>query len=225
DMTGSAEDTKEWLTTLRKGGLQETSGTAITLKPLEEFGRNEPIGGEFTSDIPMESLLGENLGQTLELISDSNMTFIGPKVPDLTDDNYQKAANSILRRMGYRLYVSNLHTRYDFAKNSMEVQLTFQNAGPAGFYFDWPVTIYVFDKDKNQVYWEGLDVDLHQLGTSDSLVGTTRVPVSDAIRDEFYIGVSITDYEGQEGITLAIDDGKKPEFIGNAQVIYHFMKE
>ena len=225
DMTGAPEDTKDWLTALRKGGSQETSGKSLTLKPLEYFGRNEPIGGEFTSSIPMERLMGEDLGQTLELISDSNLTVIGPKVPDLTDENYQKAANSVLRRMGYRLYVSDLHTRYDFAKNSMVVQLTFKNAGPAGFYFDWPVTVYVFDKDKNQVYWEGLDVDLHQLGTEDSLVGTIRVPVGDTIRDEFYIGVSVTDYEGQERITLAIDDGKKPEFIDKAQVIYHFMKE
>ncbi len=223
DMLGNTEETADWLRMLQRGGEQETSGEPLKLKNLVAFGKTEPVGGEFTSDVPMEEILGDGLGQTLADISASKMTFIGPMVPDLADPQKASAVNSMLRRCGYRLYVSKLHTAYVFSKTSMDIEVTLKNAGSAGFFFDWPVTLTVFDKNKEQVFWEGLMLDLRELGKSDEITATSRVEVSDRIKDEFYIGISITDYEGKDPIKLAIDTGSKQEFIGDSQIIYHYV--
>jgi len=224
DMVGDKTDTAEWLGWLKDGGAQETLGRSIELKELTSWGKMQPIGGEFTSGIPMDTLLGKDIGQVLEDVSASNMTFIGPMVPDLTDEKYELAAQSVLRRMGYRIYVSRLKTQYDFANQAMNIELTFRNAGSSGFYFDWPVTVYLFDGNKNQVFWEGLPVDLRELNTQDEITVATQVPFSEENRDAFYIGVAIRDYNGKNSVRLAIDTENEPEFADDVQLIYHYQK-
>ena len=171
----------------------------------------------------MEKILKDDFGTTLAQISASKMTFIGPMVPDLNDKEHAVSYDSILRRMGYRIFVSGMKIRYNFAESSMNLTLRFQNAGNAGFYFDWPVTVYVFDKDMNKVYWEGLQVDLRELNSEEEISVDCNIPVDSDLMKEFYIGVGISDYEGKDRIILAIDnDGKEPVFVDNAQIIYHY---
>ncbi|MCR4806497.1 MAG: DUF4832 domain-containing protein [Lachnospiraceae bacterium] len=221
DMVGEPSDTAEWMDWLKNGGSQETSQRPLDLEPLSKFGVKEPIGGEITSAVPMDDVMKENLGQTLADVTASNMTFIGPMVPDYNNLDYRQATESLLRRMGYRIYVSKLKTQYEFSDNTLNLELTFKNAGNAGFYFDWPVTVHVLDKNKNELFWEGLDIDLRDLNTKGEAVGYSAVPVNNDIREEFYIGVSITDYTGEEKLKLAIDSDDEIEWVDEIQLIYH----
>ncbi len=224
DMVGDEADTEEWLGWLQNGGSQRTSGEALTLKPAGSWGRTAPVGGEFTSSTPMDVMLGSDIGQVLSSVSLSNMTFIGPMVPDPNAEEYALAAQSVLRRMGYRIYVSRLRTQYDFANQAIRLTLSFRNAGNAGFFFDWPVTLSIWDRNKKAVYTEILPLDLRSLNTGDEISAEACVPVSDAIEDAFYVGVSITSPDGTDHVRLAIDAGKKAEFAGDVQLIYHYDK-
>ena len=111
DMVGDIDDTDEWLDWTKSEQIQETMGEPLVLKPVKELGMHSPVGGEFTSGIPMEDILGDDLGDVLAQISDSHMTFIGPMVPDRTAEEKQGDLTSILSRMGYRIYVSKLETQ------------------------------------------------------------------------------------------------------------------
>ena len=223
DMVGDEAETKEWLEWIKKGGIQETSGETLTLKETE-LGKQFPVGGEFGSSRTMNEILTEDFGDTLSLITSSKMTFIGPNVPDLTSKEQAVSYNSILRRMGYRIYVSGLTTRYDFAKRKVKATLSFRNAGNAGFYFNWPVTLHVYDKNLNEVYSEKLDLDLRELNAKEEMSADAYFPLNNDLLKEYYIGVSITDTDGDDYIELAIDDDYEKVYVGNTQIIYHYTK-
>ncbi|WP_036608723.1 DUF4832 domain-containing protein [Oribacterium sp. P6A1] len=224
DMVGDRDDTEEWLTWLKTGGTQETSGRPLSLKAVSDIGLKSPVGGEFTSDIPMDKMLGEDFGNVLQDITDSQMTFIGPMVPDLTDKKYALKEDSILRRMGYRIYPSKLAARYDFVRDEINLELSFRNAGNAGFFFDWPVTVYVFDKDKKRVFRQGLDIDIRKLRSDEDTRVEATFPYIDEIKDEFYIGAAIADYSGEEILKLSVDTGEEVEYAGNVRLLYHYKR-
>ena len=222
DMVGHSEDTAEWLEWLKDGGDQETSGGDMNYKPCPDIGLTSPVGGEFTSSVPMEEILGTGLGDTLQYITTSRMTFLGPKVPDFTDEQNAASVDSILRRMGYRIYPSRFTMIYNYASNSLDMSFSFRNSGYAGFYFDWPVNLMIFDKDRQKVFWQELDIDLRTLTSSNDVTAYASVPFSGITQDEFYIGINITDYDGTDNIKLAIDSPDDPEYIDGVQIIYHY---
>ncbi|WP_175456548.1 DUF4832 domain-containing protein [Oribacterium sp. KHPX15] len=222
DMVGHSEDTAEWLDWLNNGGTQNTSGQELNFKPFSTIGLTRPVGGEFTSSVPMEEILGNGLGDVLQYVTTSRMTFIGPKVPDFTDKVNFAACDSILRRMGYRIYLSRLKMLYNYSSNTLNMSLSFRNSGNAGFYFDWPVTMVIFDKDKNRVFWQGLDLDLRTLSKDDDVTTTVSVPFSDKISDEFYVGIHVTDYDGTDNVTLAQFPAEDITYIDDVQIVYHY---
>ena len=225
DMVGESEDTLEWLDWLENGGDQHTSGQDLTLKPIPDIGLKRPVGGEFTSSIPMEEILGNGLGDVLQYITTSRMTFLGSKVPDFTDKKNSAACDSILRRMGYRIYLSRLKMLYNYSSNTLNMSLSFRNSGNAGFYFDWPVTMVVFDKDKNKVFWQGLDLDLRTLSKDEDVTTTVSVPFSEKISDEFYVGFYITDYDGTDYVKLAQFPAENITYFDDVQIVYHFPED
>lgn len=224
DNYGNATEIANFVDELKKDGSQETQGTALTLKRAEGYGRRTPIAGDIAADVSMNDLMGDELGNLLASISSSNMTYLGPNLPDIASNDNALAAESIVKRMGYRIYVSRLKTQYDFSNNKLNTELTFSNAGGGGFFFDWPVTVYVYDGNKKLIYWEGIPLDLTQLGLSDTSTASLSIPMADEIRDEFYIGVGITDYEGKDNVKLAIDTEEEKEYIDGVQLIYHFVR-
>ena len=226
DMIGTKPDSFEWLGWLKNGGSQETSGNNLVLTPVTRWGRTEPVGGEFTSSISMEELLKEDIGTVLETVSESGQTFIGPMVPDLNDKKYELEVQSVLRRMGYRIYVSHLRTRYDFAQRKLNVQLTFRNAGEAGFFFDWPVSVCIYDKDRNLISKQPVSIDLRDLNTNYEIEVMSFLPINDELRKEFYLGVEVKDPDSDNYVTLAIDtSSEEKEFIDGVQLIYHYIKK
>ena len=224
DMIGAESDSATWLDWLENGGVQHTEGNDLILKPVGNWGRTEPVGGELTSSVPMDVLMGDGIGTVLETVSRSGQTFIGPMVPGLTNEDYSEAVESVLRRMGYRIYVSNLRTRYDFASSMLDLHLTFRNAADAGFFFDWPVYVCVYDKDLNLTSRQELSIDLRDLNTADMLNTTAQLPIDDELRKEYYLGIEIKDPDFDKRVMLAIDTEEDLMSDDGVQIIYHYVK-
>ena len=224
DMLGNGKETAFWLDWLKDGGTQSTSGEDLLLVSAEGPGMLVPVGGEFTSSVPMEEIFGSAFGDTLAAISDSHMTFLGPKTPDLTDEDLEVERNSVLRRMGYRIYISMLQTQYDFTDQTVKMDFTWKNAGNAGFFFQWPVMVYIYDGDKELVFWESLELDLRELNGGAEVKTSIKVPFVDQLRDEFYVGIRISDETGADSLELAIDYNGERETIDGVGILYHYTR-
>lgn len=224
DMVGAYDDTAEWLEWIKNGGIQETSDTPLALKKISNIGMTAPVGGEFTSSVPMEDILGEDFGEILSQISDSAMTFIGPNMPDLTLETNQVDLQSILRRIGYRIYVSSVETKYDFSSNDLNVKLTWKNAGNAGCFFEWPVVVNVYDADKKIVYWQGLDLNLMDLNDGLEKETQINIPYSEEIGEEFYIGITIKNPNAEEYMNMAIKMEEDLGWIDESRIVFHYVR-
>ncbi len=174
----------------------------------------------------LRSLSAEAFGDLLDQVTRSNRIYLGPETPDLTDPETAVRRESLLRRMGYRIYVSSLRSQYDFSKNELEVTLAWNNAGTSAFYFDWPVTLHVYDENKKEIYWEALQVDLRELNADEEILTTARIPANETILNEYYIGISITDYDGDSLLKLAISPESAPDlqWFENSEIIYHYRR-
>lgn len=186
DMTGKSEDTKEWLTWLDDGGSYTGPSEVMEYEPIRAIWEQAPVGGEFTSSIPLEQMLGDDLAQTLDLIEASHMTFLGPKCPDVDDyDALKDGYEAVLDRMGYQYRISKGDFVVDSLAKEMKIDLTFCNDGVAPLYFDWPVYLRMTYADGHQDEIK-LDVDLRDIpgdGKADTHVviptgeGITRIDV------------------------------------------------
>ncbi len=140
DMTGQEKDTNEWLGWIKNGGWYAEEPHALSAMPA--FWQNAPVGGEFTSSLPMEELLDTELSRTLQLLEASHMSFIGPKVAQA---EYVQGYQAVLKRLGYRLRVTAL--KLTPRAEETVVTLTVANEGTAPFYWDWAMHLYLEDAD------------------------------------------------------------------------------
>lgn len=159
DMAGSPDSTASWLNWIEEGGEYSQTGEEDALVPMPEAWKTAPIGGEFTSSVPMEQLLGPDLDQTISLLRQSHTTFLGPKI---ADEAMEEGYAAVLGSLGYRLWISDL-TLSAPCGGGIQVDLTWQNSGVAPFYFDWPVYLRVADRDGRLLEWVAVDLDLRQL--------------------------------------------------------------
>ncbi len=217
DMTGDPDETEEWLDWLKNGGVQETDGEALELVPVEHFWDDAPVGGEFGGDRTDEEMLGRWKDETMECVESTHMSFIGPHCPsgELKDS---QAAQELRERLGYRLYVSHLETSYVFGKSQLEVRMTWGNVGLAPLYWDWPVTMYVYDNTGKAIYWETVDIDLRKLTPGENIETVSHIPFTDVFRQGFQIGIGIESPDLTQHIMLAMEGEDRD----GARVIYTF---
>lgn len=217
DMTGSKDDTEEWLGWIRDGGSFETAGEALDYVPMEGFWQTAPCGGEFTSQYMMEEMLSDRFSDTLNMIRDTHMTFIGPQCPE-GEMKDASPAWAIREELGYRYYISAMNTQYSFSDGELKVGMTWENAGIAPLYWDWPVTMYVYDLNGDVKYWETVDISLSELLPGGTVQTECSIPFTDEIRRGYQIGIGITDPDEKEYISLAMETERK----GNVQIIYAY---
>lgn len=156
DMTGHGEDTAEWLGWLQNGGWYGEEPNALA--PMPAFWQNAPVGGEFTSSIPMKTMLRSQLSQTVELVQQSHMSFLGPKV---AEETYRGGYNAVLKNLGYRLRVTQLTLTP--GPGGTTVTLTIRNDGNAPFYWDWSTNLYLEDAAGNPLRTLPLGLSLPEL--------------------------------------------------------------
>lgn len=217
DMAGDMEATAVWLDWLQEGGTYDTQGEALTLLPTaDRFWDLAPVGGELTSAYPRSELLGKYFPDTLETIEQGHMTFLGPNCP-VGEERNSEAAMQLRERLGYRFYISKLHTEYSFVNDCLEVELTWNNVGLAPLYWDWPVTLYVYDSEGELIYWEAVDLKLTSLVPDRRIVTQSQIPFTDGTRQGFQIGIGITSPDEGSHVRLAMESEEIDEGI---QIIY-----
>lgn len=161
DMTGHEKDTEEWLGWIEHGGWYGSDPHALV--PMPAFWQDAPVGGEFTSSLSMQDLLVKNLPRTLDLLEASHMSFLGPKTAQAA---CAKGYDAVLRRLGYRLRVTEL--KLTPCAGGVSAALTVANEGVAPFYWDWVVNLYGEDAAGNTLYTVPLPLSLPELMPGES---------------------------------------------------------
>lgn len=188
DIIGDSAGTKEWLNWIQAGGnYDQTLDISDTLKPMPGFWKTAPSGGELTSGIPMETLMEERLGDVIQQLQNSHTTFIGPKTvpPEYTD-----ASNTILSTIGYKFYIS----QADLAQEGNQLKLTtnWTNNGIAPIYWDWPVYIYVKDREGSLIEKVPMRIMLSTLLPGTKLTNNTLIDIPqdvDLSTCSYWIGI------------------------------------
>lgn len=187
DVTGDAPNTLEWLEWIEKGGIYNQTNED-SMVPMPTAWQSSPIGGEFTSGIPMHTLLGSQLHQTLELLQDSHTTFLGPKIAMEIDDN-KAGYRAVLKKMGYRLWISSAQIKEN--EHSSTLTLVWENSGIAPFYGDWPAYIYVSNR-------LGLEVEKVKVPLQVSIIlpgqsETVEIPLNHTNLENYQVSLGIVD--------------------------------
>ncbi|MCR5770542.1 MAG: DUF4832 domain-containing protein [Butyrivibrio sp.] len=197
DMVGDYDDTQTWLEWIEEGGEYDQTGEEDGLSAVPEIWNTAPVGGEFTSSIEMEEMLIDSYDTTSDLIKDSHMTFIGPKVPDANAISGAAAlrGDEILKYLGYRYAVTKME--YGGDDTQSYIGLNVSNEGIAPIYWDYPMYLYLKDQAGNIEKYE-LDIDLTSLYGGESEYVMTSVPVAFDDLSNYRIMVSIEDPETNE---------------------------
>lgn len=176
DMTGDENDTSVWLSWIANGGTYDSTGEMSGLAAAPSIWNYAPVGGEFTSGIPMSSMLSLALPTTITLIRNSHMTFIGPMVPNAVENpTLSAAADKVLANMGYRYWISSFEHNKKAPKGAENVKVTVTNSGVAPIYFDWKMYLYV-DLQGGESHRYELGVDLKKLGEGQSVTCSLNIP-------------------------------------------------
>lgn len=212
DMTGSYKDTSEWLTWIEEGGVYEQTGEEDAITAVPGIWRSAPVGGEFTSSIPMEDMLISQYETTSSLISDSHMTFIGPKVPER--EELSGAAwfrcDDIMKMLGYRYAITSME--YGGDDTSSTIGLTISNEAVAPIYWDYPMYLYLRDEIGNIEKYK-VDIDLTKLCGGESLYVMTTVPVSFDDLTGYQILVGIEDPQTQQPAVFIATDAVRSGYM------------
>lgn len=206
DMAGDPDATEEWLNWLENGGVYSQTGEHC-LTAIDSFWQKAPVGGEFTSGIPMDELLDERLEETLSLLARSHATFLGPKIPT----EKSSGADAVLASLGYRLEISKMSMgRAPGGKT--RVVLTWKNSGNAPFYWDWPVYLYEMDADGTVIRKTPVNLSLSALMDGETVMTETLLSERPAV-----LGVGIEDpMTGEPAVRIA----SEMEQIGKISVLY-----
>ena len=218
DMVGHAGDTQEWLDWQTDGGCYELPEGGLPYEPMDEVWNTAPVGGEFTSSIPMEQILTDDLEQTLSYIEQSHMTFLGPHTP-LEYEGLEKGAAAVEDLLGYRYWISHISVDISYMEQTFEITLTWENSGMTPLYFDWPVMMYVYDRDGNQKYWESVDLYLPDLLSGSSVTTVNSFPFNDMFREGYTIGIGILDSMTEQP---AIELCMNKEYRNGVNIIYSY---
>ena len=205
DMTGDKESTEKWLSWIAEGTTYKEAEEELILPAVKEVWNVAPVGGEFTSSIPMEDMLLTEQERTLALLAESHMTFIGPKCPIACDEeiSYPKETDAIRAMLGYRYGVSKAKTCYDRLTRKLKVSVTIKNYGVAPMYFDWPVCIYLLDEEHEIIARYETEICLSQITQGKSAETTMQIERKD---DVTAIAVGIEDPKnGEPSVYLDMD--------------------
>lgn len=160
DLTGDKKATEEWVDWLNHGGNFSQAGEKNELIPMPKWWEYVPVGGEFTSALSMNDLMIRNLNRTLDLIEDTHITFLGPKIAEQFG-NDRNGYDRIRRKMGYRFWISNAEIIN--SKNNSQIKLLWQNTGIAPMYHKWNSYIYIEDGSGNHITTVKVPIDLTTL--------------------------------------------------------------
>lgn len=170
DMTGDEDSTRTWLDWLYEGGTYEEPADIHTLYAIKDFYQKGAVGGEFTSSQSWKDMLVTNKELTKSLITESHMSFIGPKVPHIfSAEEYQEEADEIRQLLGYKLGISSAYLKQNRFFPIWRVSLTWTNKGIAPIYYNWPVYLYFYDENDNLLEKKQFKINLCEIMPGDTV--------------------------------------------------------
>lgn len=202
DIIGNSAGTREWLDWIQYGGsYDQTLDISDTLKPMPDFWKTAPSGGEITSSISMRKMMTDNLPDVLLQLQDSHTTFIGPNT---VPPKYKEAYSAILDTLGYKFYITQAALKQD--TDQLTLTTVWTNDGIAPIYWDWPVYIYIKDDADRIIGKVPVDIQLTTLLPDIELTTITILPLpEDMDPSECTYWVGIEDPEtGRPCITFSM---------------------
>ena len=224
DMTGEKESTNEWLGWIENGGVYEEPQSPLQMSPVERIWETAPVGGEFTSSLPMSRMLGSGISTTVKLIQNSHMTYIGPMAPVDGENGIDKTNGiaEVLRNVGYRYGIKRAvipkfdEINFDDPEASA-VKLIWSNTGAVPMYWDWDVYLYFLNPEDFAILnRKRIDLELPKLFGGAEVLSTTAIEKDDLPEGDFILGVGIIDpMTGKPAVRLDMDT----EFIGDIALL------
>ena len=207
DMTGDYEETVYWMEQMKGGGTWEQTGAPEQAEMTEAW-ETHPIGGEFASSHSDRYFVLDNLKETLDLLSQSHQSFIGPKtIIGESETDYSASEAKILTTIGYRYRVSQASIDMT-SEDQIGLSIEMTNDGNAPIYDYYEVQCAIKDEDGREIWADSMeDIDLRNLLPQE--VQTQRYAVSrDTFDDDvhYYLTVSVVDGKGNPYIPLAMQD-------------------
>lgn len=205
DMTGDSEATAEWINWIKNGGSYQAEENVISYTPVPDFWKKAPVGGELTSGIPMEELLGKKIEETVSMVKETHMTFLGPNCPT-GELRRTEAAEKIKKELGYRLWISQAQMKYHMFSQKMDIEFVWENSGNAPLYWDLPIRLYIRDDKGKSIYWEDVNLNLTRLYPGEKMKTRTTIPFSMEYRNGYSVGIGIVDLDtGEPDLRLALE--------------------
>lgn len=192
DMLGQLQDTDTWLTWLHEGGAYTEPEDVHILYGNENFYQQGAVGGEFTSAVSWEELLVTHFDQTMKMIEDSHISFIGPYVPhELLVPEFQEQANRIRQGVGYKIGISKAQIQYNSFFGTLSIVSNWNNQGIAPMYYNWPAYLYFYGEQGEILGREMLDMDLTELMPQETMKVSWRGKID--WRNVKAVGIGIED--------------------------------
>ncbi len=223
DMTGASHDTFVWLNWIENGGEYNETDEEDAIVAVPNIWEKAPVGGEFTSSIPISTMLNDDLDETIRMIRDSHMSFIGPMVPNVKKSgDIERQAKEVLLNMGYRYRISHFEIKKKLFDSDLDISLTMVNDGVAPIYFDHKAYMYIelpegSDSDSYFDLCDGygkdgtdcekmlrfeLPIDLMQLCQDETESCTITLPkrILNYVNAKIYVGIENTSTQEPEVI-------------------------
>ncbi len=200
DMVGEKESTDEWLGWLKNGGHYMQAEERNELVAILNWWEKAPVGGEFTSDLSMRRLLINNLNQTLDMIKESHMTFIGPKYAEVFG-NDRNGYDRVRKQLGYRIWISK--AEIDFADRT-KITLTWNNTGAAPMYHKWNSYLYLEEPGGGNIATIAIPMDMTTLmpGMQQSVTFHAPIAIDPSVQNIF-VG-TVDPMTGKDAVHYAV---------------------
>lgn len=208
DMSGHAGATQEWLDWIQNGGEFTQTREPDALKAMPDFWKRAPVGGEFTSSLPMWYICGIKLKDTLAQLRESHTSFLGPKCPVENEYEgllYRLAVPRIRNALGYRIGITKMTLQTDRMTRERILTLQWENDGNAPIYFEAPVRLFLVNSAGQTVPLADVSVDLATLLPGQVLTSSTRLP-AEASYDDCILALGVLDPDtGKPDVRLVSD--------------------
>jgi hypothetical protein len=222
DMTGDITSTSTWLDWIANGGAYDQTQEENGLSPMPSGWQVAPVGGEQSPSLSNTYLYQENLEQTINLLTQSHTSFIGPGSPckEPVGSNLQPGLDQVIRTIGYRLTITKARLPYLIIPgNNPKINITITNLGLAPIYYNWPTRLYIFDYNQNLITSSNINLDLRSIlpGTTKNV--TANLPLGNLSPGLYIVGIAIIDpLTGEPAIHLALDNEIAPNIFTLGQL-------
>lgn len=147
DMFGNEEATvNQYLGWIEEGYTSELNGESMP--EMRNFWVKAPSGGALANGTDGQDWLNSDaLQRILAQARLTHVSWLGPNVPDVTEETIRIQAEKLRGAMGYRFSIrSESHVLFERPRRMVAGTMILENSGTAPFYFEWPAVLSLIDE-------------------------------------------------------------------------------